>query len=118
MGRSLVRHRSRHDATLEDRRHHLGDVADEPDREGLARVHGLLRPGQRAIEIVRDLVAVPGLDAPLDTCLVDLDRQADPAVHRHGERLGAAHPPQARRDHESSREGSPEVLPAHSANVS
>ena len=70
----------------------LGGVADERDRDGLAARGRLARPGERLVGSTRQPVDVADLEPAPGPRLVDLDREADALVHRHGQRLGAAHP--------------------------
>ena len=60
--------------------------------------------------IGREPVDVADVEPAPRPRLVDLDREADAAVHRHRERLGAAHPAEARRQHEPSGQRPAEVL--------
>ena len=64
-------------------------------RHGLAARRRLARPGQRLGRVVGQPVDVADLEPPAGARLVDLDGEADALVHRHGQRLGAAHPAQA-----------------------
>ncbi len=63
-----------------------------------ARAHS-----QRLARIVRQPVDVADLEPAPGPRLVDLDRQADALVHRHGQRLGAAHPAEAGGQGDASR---------------
>ena len=51
--------------------------------------------GQRRRPGRRPLVDVPGRQAALDARRIDFDDERDAAVHRHGQRLGAAHAAEA-----------------------
>ena len=50
---------------------------------------------QGLVRIVGQAVDVADLEAPLGSRLIDLDAQRHAVVHRHGQRLGAAHPAEA-----------------------
>jgi hypothetical protein len=98
---------------LQQRRQQLRGVAEDADRERAALVarrdrhrHGLLQRGRLDVE-----VAV--VDASLDARLVALDADDDTVVHRHGERLGAAHPAQAGGDGDGAGERPAEPLVRH-----
>ena len=65
---------------------------------------------QRLLRRVRQAVHVADLVAALRAVLVDLDRDADALVHRHRQRLGAAHPAEARRQHHPPAQRPAEVL--------
>ena len=74
----------------------VGGVADQrrPSARGplrLQRAHAR----QRIVEIRRALVEVAGREPPLDACRIHFDDEGDAAVHRHRERLGAAHAAEA-----------------------
>ena len=94
--------------------HELGQdlraVAEQPDRHGRPRGLGLLDPSQRGAEVVGLPVEVARLDPALDPERVDLHAQRDPVVHRHGERLGAAHAAEAAGERDRAGERAPEVL--------
>ena len=89
----------------------LGRVADERDRHGLAVRGRLARPAERLGRIVREPIDVADLEPPLGPGLVDLDRDADAFVHRHGQRLRPAHPTQTRGQRDGPAQGPAEVLP-------
>ena len=80
---------------LEQRREHLGGVAQHPDGQGLPRVAGLHRELDGVLERVGLHVEVAVLDATGDPRLVDVDADRDAVVHRHGERLRPAHAAEA-----------------------
>ena len=97
-------------ARLRPRRLDLRGVADERDRRGLAGGRRLPRHRQRLLRGVREPVHVADLVAALRAVLVHLDRDADALVHRHRQRLGAAHPAEARGEHHPSAQRPAEVL--------
>ncbi len=70
---------------------------------------------ERAVERVRLAVAVAGGDALVDARFVHLDAEKRGAVHRGGERLGAAHAAEAGGEHEPAGEGAREVAAGHGA---
>ena len=59
---------------------------------------------------MREPVHVADLVAPARARLVHLDRDADALVHRHRQRLGAAHPAEARGEHHAPAQRPAEVL--------
>ena len=73
----------------------LRGVADERDRGRVAIAGRRARPVERLRRVVGEQVDVADLEAAPRARLVDLDGEADALVHRHGERLGAAHPAEA-----------------------
>ena len=73
----------------------LGGVADQGDRQRLAGRRGGPGHPERLVRVVGEAIDVADLEAPLRPRLVDLDAQRHPVVHRHGQRLGAAHPAEA-----------------------
>ena len=84
----------------------LGGVADESDRDRLAGCGCGARPRERLVGRDGQPVDVADVEPASRPCLVDLDRQADTVVHRHRERLCAAHPPEAGRQHDAPAERS------------
>ena len=79
--------------------------------ETASPVGGGRGPGDSASAgIVGQPIDVADLEASLRPRRVDLDRQADALVHRHRERLGAAHPAQPRREHDPPAQRPAEVL--------
>ena len=68
------------------------------------------RPRERLVGNVRQPVDVADVEPAPCPRLVDLDREADAVVHRHRERLCAAHPAEARRQHDPPAERPREVL--------
>ncbi len=85
-------------ATSEQLGQHVGAVAHESDGDPIARSPRLVCPPHGGVEVVGRSVEIAGLDAPLDARWVDLDTERDAVVHRHGERLGAAHAAEATRE--------------------
>ena len=67
------------------------------DRQRVAVGPGRLGPRQGVVEVVGGHVEVAGLEPAPDAVGVDLDDDGHAAVHGHGQRLGAAHAPEARR---------------------
>ena len=70
---------------------HRCGIADEADGE---RTPLVLRGGDardRIVEVIRQLVEIPVVDAALQPCSVHVDDEHGAVVHRHGERLRAAH---------------------------
>ena len=77
-------------------REHVGGVAEQADGQGAAFVAGGGGPADGVVGVVGLLVQVAELDPPGDPGLVALDADDHAAVHGHGQRLGTAHPAQAR----------------------
>src|SRR5512142_1463448 len=88
----------------------LRGIADERDREWKTGVGGLPRPAPRLVHVERQAVDVADLLAAARAGLIDLDGDDDALVHRHRERLSAAHPAQARRQDDASAKRPAEVL--------
>ena len=73
----------------------------------------------RLVQVVGALVEVAGRQALLDARRIDLDDQRDAAVHRDGQRLGAAHAAEAGGDDDACRASvPPKCRRASSASVS
>ena len=68
------------------------------------------RPGQRLGRIVGQPVDVADLEATAGARLVDLDDDGDAVVHRHRQRLGAAHPAETGRQGHGPAQRPAEVL--------
>jgi len=70
---------------------HQGGIPDHAHGQRLAC--GLRRddPCDRLVEVGAVLVEVPVFDSPAQPRLVHVDDQHGTSVHRHGQRLGAAH---------------------------
>ncbi len=81
----------------------------DPDRDRLPPREGLARARQASFESRRPFVEIALLEPLLDPRAIDLRHQADALVHRHCERLGAAHAAQACRDREAAGEAAAEV---------
>ena len=110
MGRGLVGDGVEALALLRPCRLDLGGVADEGDRQRLAVGGSQARHRERRVRRVRQPVDVADLVAPPGPRLVDLDGDDHAVVHRHRERLGAAHPAQAGRQDDPPPQGPAEVL--------
>ena len=67
-------------------------MAQRPTLSGAALALGGEAALDRVVEVVGPLVEVPGLEPPADPLRVDLDAERDAVVHRHRQRLRAAHP--------------------------
>ena len=88
----------------------LGGVADERDRLRPPGRGRAARPRECLVRVVRQPVDVADVEPPPGPRLVDLDREADAVVHRHRQRLGAAHPAEARRQRDPAAQRPAEVL--------
>ena len=80
-----------HDAALEQRVEHVGDVGDEPDGDRLAPLAGAEHELERAREVVAAVLQVALAQAPLDPVGIDLGDQDGRAGEHAGQRLRAAH---------------------------
>ena len=89
---------------------HLGGVAEQADRQRLAPAARGVEAAQRVVEVGRALVEVAGLDPALDALQVDLDAQRAAVVHRHRQRLRAAHAAEPGGHHEPAGERAAEAL--------
>src|SRR6266516_6148939 len=91
VGRRLVGDDVGLQAAAQEFRVDLRGIADHADRRRRLRLAGLFRPFDRLVEAGGRLVEVAGLEPALDPGRVDLDAERDTFVHRHGQRLRAAH---------------------------
>ncbi|OLT16652.1 hypothetical protein BJF80_04715 [Serinicoccus sp. CUA-874] len=106
----LVGHDVDRDTAAQQLGEDLGGVADDADRDGLARLLGGQRPLDPGVEGVGDLVQVAALHPTAQPGLVDVDHEAYPAVERHRQRLGAAHAAAPTGEGERPGEGPAELL--------
>ena len=60
--------------------------------------------------VMRELVDIADVQPACGAGRIDLDRQADAVVHRHGQRLGAAHPAEPRGERDAASQAAAEVL--------
>jgi hypothetical protein len=111
VGRSLIGHHVRDDAPAGELGEDLGGVAQQPDGTGLPRLPVAFHPPQGLLQILHDLIEEPVLQASPRPARVHLHDQAYPLVHRDGQGLGAAHLPQARRQHPLPLKTAPEMSP-------
>jgi hypothetical protein len=88
----------------------LGGVADQGDRQGQAVGRRGPCPAERLVGVTGQPVDVADLQPPPGARLVDLDAQRHAVVHRHGQRLGAAHPAETGGQGDRAPERAPEVL--------
>ena len=93
----------------QQRGQHVGGVGPQADAERAPLRLRLPAARDGVVEVVGDLVEVPGLEAALDPLAVDLDAQRHAAVHRHGERLRAAHAAEAGRQRDRAGERAAEA---------
>ncbi len=110
MRRGLVGDHVRYESSAHDLGHHVGGVAEQADGHCLLVRRRRHRPAQRLVERRGRLVQVPRLDASADALGVDLDADRHTTVHRHRQRLGAAHAAEAGSEHDAPGERSAEVL--------
>ena len=109
--RGLVGHHIGADAAPHQLGQHLGDVAHQAHRERPALPLRVLHQSERAVEVGLQPVAVAGVHPPADPGLVHVHAQAGGAVHRGGQRLGAAHPAEPAGHHQPALQRAAEVLP-------
>ena len=88
----------------------LRGVADERDRQRLPLGRPRPRRRERLRGVVGEPVDVADVEPPSRPRLVDLDRDAGALVHRHGQRLRAAHPAQAGGQRHGPPQAAAEVL--------
>jgi hypothetical protein len=93
------------------RRLDLRGVPHERDRQGLPSRGRQAGEREGGIGRVGHLVHVADLVATACPGLVHLDAERNALVHRHRERLGAAHPAEARGEHDAPAQRPTEVLP-------
>ena len=91
VGRGLVGHHVRGNATGHQLGEHVGGVAEQTDGDGVAALPGLFDHGQRLIQAVGLLVHIAGTQTKIDAGLVALHRDHREAGHGGRQRLGAAH---------------------------
>src|SRR5437660_9785363 len=111
MRRSLVSHDIGDHATPQEFRVHLRSVSNQTHAARNRVQPCLVNDVQRLIQVAGHSLQVSMTHCLLDSPLVDLYCQSDTIIHCHGQGLSAAHLAQARRQHESSCEGSVKVLP-------
>ena len=88
----------------------LGRITDEGDRfgpSGLGRQPG---PVESFVGRARQSVDIPDIEPASCAHLVDIDRDDDTVIHRHGQRLRAAHPAETGGEHDAPLERSTEML--------
>ncbi|MNK68722.1 hypothetical protein D3C87_880920 [compost metagenome] len=113
VGRGLVGHHVRGDATGHQLGEDVGGVAKQADGDGAAAAFGFLDHGQRLIQAVGLLVDVAGLQAEIDAGLVALHGNHGEASHGGGQGLGAAHATQTASEDPASFRFPVEVLVRH-----
>jgi hypothetical protein len=89
----------------------LGGVADQRDRQRLARGGGGAGQLECLARIVTEAVDVANLMAPARPRLIDFDAHRHAVVHRHRQRLCPAHSAEAGRERHPAAEAAAEVLP-------
>ena len=109
MRRRLVGQDVGDEAATRQLRQHLGAVADQADRERPPRALRLVAPAQRLVEGRRRAIEVASVETALDARRIHLHREADPVVHRGGERLRTAHSTEPTGQHDSPLERAGEV---------
>ena len=97
--RRLIRHEVECLAARDQLREHVCRVRPEGDRQRPALVRRAADAGERVVERIRLLLDVAHLEAPVDRTLIHLHTEDRRPGHRRRERLRAAHPPEAGREH-------------------
>ena len=110
VGRGLIGHRVRTNAPPDHLRQDFGGVAEQPDRDGC---FGGPEDFERLVQVRRPPVEIAGLEPLLDPALLAFDRQAMRARHHRRQRLGAAHPAEARGQDPAALEVAAIMLAAH-----
>lgn len=110
VGRRLVGDDVDGGALGEHARQQFRRVAEEADGERAAGVAGLDGELEGVLQAVGPHVEVAVLDAAFDGARVDVDTDRDAVVHRHGERLGAAHAAEAGGQGDGAGERAAELL--------
>ncbi len=110
VGGSLVRDDVESLASPDQLGLHLRGVADQGDGFRAPGGRRLARPAEGFIQGVCEAVHVADLEPSRRPGLVHLDDQGHSAVHGHGQRLGAAHPAQARGKGHATAQRSAEML--------
>ena len=82
------------EASLEQRREHVGGVSHQPDGDRLARGGRFLGPPRGVVDRVGLSIQIPRLDPALDPCGVHVHAERHALVHGDRQRLRAAHPAQ------------------------
>ncbi|ABA50058.1 hypothetical protein BURPS1710b_2184 [Burkholderia pseudomallei 1710b] len=90
-----------HDAAREDRREHVGRVAEQADRDRLAARLRVADQRERLVEIARLPLEEAHLQPLVDARLIDLDDERRRIGHAPRERLRAAHSAEAGRQDEA-----------------
>ena len=112
VGGGLIGHDVEADAAPDELGMDRGGVAVQRDRDRLAASARLVSPPERFVQRCRGPVDVAEPEPPLDALAVDLDEEADTAVQGDGERLRAAHAPEAGGEHQAAgQRAAAEVLP-------
>jgi hypothetical protein len=111
VGARLVGHDIRVEALPEQLGQHLGGVRAQAYAERPALPLRAAAALDRVGQVVGLLVEVAGLEPPADAVAVHLDAQSDALVHRHRERLSAAHPAEAGRERDRARQRALEAPP-------
>ena len=94
---------------------HVGGVAQQPDRDRLPGLRRLFGPANGFIQRIGLAVQVPRLDPSLDPYWVHLNAQGHAFVHRHCQRLRAAHASKSGGQDDAVLQGAAEPLRAHLA---
>uniref|UniRef100_A0A0N4ZGP7 LigA n=1 Tax=Parastrongyloides trichosuri TaxID=131310 RepID=A0A0N4ZGP7_PARTI len=93
----LIGHQIGANAALDHFRQKISCIAQQADRQGFLVLERLLQQGQGLVQRFGHDVDVAGAQAELDAAALALDGDAGGAGHGRGQRLGAAHAAQARR---------------------
>ena len=102
MGARLVGHDLCLEAPRQQRGEQIGGVALQAHAQRATRCLGGFTPRHGVLQRVGDLIEIPRCQPALDPLPVDLHAQRHAAVHRHRQRLGPAHPAEARGQRQGS----------------
>ena len=91
----------------------IGGIAEQADRDRFPALRRLRHDRERLIERAGLPVEITGPQPHLDAARLALDRKHRRAGHRRGQRLGAAHAAEPRRQDPLAREAAAVMTPAH-----
>ena len=106
IGEHVRRHPARHEG-----RNDVCRVRFEADRSGLAAPAVFARAREGVVERIGRLVEILRVETPPDASRIDLDHQRHALVHRHGQRLGAAHAAETGGHRQPATQGATEMAP-------
>jgi len=105
----LIGEHVRSDPTREQRRQHVCGIRLQPDGPRRALGGPPAYAVQRFVDTVGGFVKIARRESPRDAARIHFDNEGGSAVHGRGERLGAAHAPEAGGDDHLARQRAAEV---------